>query len=277
MPNDPTANLDSKFEIAEEKSYANHLDSDFPYQRISGRGNKGQHTGRMNLSIDALNYTANYLKEWAIMAKDAAKSELRQLVKIKSWRYLKSRRDASESVHQQVTPCSMFLKPKHNSEGTFLLWKARLVGGGHRTDPNVYEPFEKNSPTVPLEVAMLQLGSAASQNGNVEVFDIPCAYLNAVLDKDKQQMMRIPKDIADLLVEVDPEAKKFRAEDGTTSLVQILRALYGYPESARLWYEYLSSALRNSGYTVCPSEPCLFRKVNYQSKEYSYVSIYVCR
>ena len=304
-PDGPATNLDSRFEAVDEKSYANHLDSDFPYQRISGRANKGQHSGRMNMSIDALNYTATYLKEWAIMqttketraavytsaadsmslrqslkskqaaeARDAAKSELRQLVKIKSWKYLMSRKDANASVHQQVTPCSMFLRPKHDSVGTFLLWKARLVGGGHRTDPNVYEPFEKNSPTVPLEVAMLQLGTAANQNGNVEVFDIPCAYLNAVLDKDKQQLMRIPKDIADLLVEVDPEAKKFRMEDGTI-LVQILRALYGYPESARLWYEYLSSALRNSGYTVCPSEPCLFRKVNYQSKEYSYVSIYV--
>ena len=303
-PSNPVENLDAKFETAEPKEYSQHLDSKLHNYRTSGRQNKGQHSGRMNLSIEALNYTASYLKEWAIMqtiketrhsvyatagsmpigqalksnyaelAEQAACDELLQLVKIKSWKYLKSRKDASQSIHMKETPCSMFLRPKHDTKGTFLLWKARLVGGGHRTDPNVYEPFEKNSPTVPLEVAMFQLGNAARQNGNIEVFDIPCAYLNAELDKDKQQLMRIPKNIAALLLKVDPEAKKFVQEDGTI-LVQILRALYGYPESARLWYEYLSAALRNAGYTVSPSEPCIFRKLNYQTKEYSYVSIYV--
>ena len=260
LPSDPVSNLDAKFETAEEKDYNKHLDSSIPHVRTSSRTNKGQHTGKMNLSIDALNYTASYLKDWAILqatketrasvyatagsmslkqslksryaqeAEEAACDELLQLVKCKSWKYLKSRRDAAQSVHQKETPCSMFLKPKHDSSGTFLLWKARLVGGGHRTDPNVYEPFEKSSPTVPLEVAMFQLGVAARKNGNIEVFDIPCAYLNAELEKDKQQLMRIPKDIADLLVKVDPESKKYRCEDGTI-LVQILRALYGYPES----------------------------------------------
>jgi hypothetical protein len=100
------------------------------------------------------------------------KSELSQLVKIKSyWRYLRSHSEANQSVHTKETPCSMFLKPKHNTKGTFLLWKARLVGGGHRTYPNVYEPMEKHSPTVPIEVAMLQLASAAKERGNIEAFD----------------------------------------------------------------------------------------------------------
>jgi hypothetical protein len=88
--------------------------------------------------------------------------------------------------------------------------------------------------------------------------------------------MRFPKQIADLLVEVDPQAKKFQQPDGTI-LVQVQRALYGFPESARLWYEYLSSALKNCGYTVSPSEPCLFKRfvVRNGRRLWSTISIYV--
>jgi hypothetical protein len=209
-------------------------------------------------------------------AKVSSKKELKQLVDIKSWKYLRSRADANQSVHVKEAPCSMFCKPKHDSKGSFLLWKSRLVGGGHRTDPNVYDNFEKHSPTVPIEVAMLQLGIASKERANIEVFDIPCAYLNASLKPDRQQLMRFPKQIADLLVEVDSEAKKFQQPDGTI-LVQVLRALYGFPESARLWYEYLSSALKNCGYTVSPSEPCLFKRFVVRNGRilWSTISIYV--
>ena len=43
-------------------------------------------------------------------AIEAAKKELKQLVDLKTWVYLKDRKDASPSVHTRVTPCSMFLK-----------------------------------------------------------------------------------------------------------------------------------------------------------------------
>jgi hypothetical protein len=142
----------------------------------------------------------------------------------------------------------------------------------------MYDNFEKHSPTVPTEVAMMQLGIASKERAMVEVFDIPCAYLNASLDKDKQQLMRFPKNIADLLVKIDPEARQYRCADGTI-LVQVLRALYGFPESAKLWYDYLSRALVNGGYEVSPTEPCLFRKFEAHpqttKREWSIVSIYV--
>jgi hypothetical protein len=88
--------------------------------------------------------------------------------------------------------------------------------------------------------------------------------------------MRIPSNIAKYLVKVDPEAKKFQQPDGTI-LVQVLRALYGFPESARLWYEYFSSILINIGYSVSPSEPCLFKRFRKGKKgdEWSIVSLYV--
>ena len=58
------------------------------------------------------------------------------------------------------------------------MWKGRLVAGGHMTDPNIY------APTVPLDVAKMQLGLASFAKAEIEVFDIPTAYLNAKLEDD---------------------------------------------------------------------------------------------
>ena len=212
----------------------------------------------------------------AMEAKAAISKELTQLVKIKAWKYLKNAGQASASVHSNITPCSMFLKKKYDSQGEFLLWKARLVGGGHRTDPNAFEPFETHSPTVPLEVAMMQLGVASFEKANVETFDIPCAYLNASLKPDRQQLMRFPKDLAEILVETDPEARRYLQPDGTI-LVQVQRALYGFPESAKLWNEYMTAALISAGYTQSKAEACLFRKQVTRGgvKEWSTITLYV--
>ena len=233
---------------------------------------------------DKLNYSAAYASEsmtWfeAIKgehvkeAEAAGLKEIKGLIDIKSWKYLKSIADRTESVHSKVTSPNMLFKPKYDAKGAFLLWKARLVSGGHRTDPRVYDPYEKSSPTIPLEVAKMQLGIASYHDAEVEVFDIPVAYLNAYLKPDKRQVMRIPVYIAKMIVQVDPTARQFVQSDGTL-LVEVLRALYGFPESAKLWNEHLTSTLVKGGYTQCPVEPCLFRK-SVSTTEWSIVTVYV--
>ena len=207
--------------------------------------------------------------EYSKEALEAAIKEISSLIiKIKSWRYIHSVHERTPSVHEKITPCSMFLKKKHDAQGKFTTWKARLVGGGHRTDHDVYEPFEKNSPTVPSEVAMMQLGQASYEKASVEVFDIPSAYLNAHLEPNKRQLMRFNKSIASIVCQVDPTAKQFLQKDGTI-LVEVLRALYGFPESAKLWNQYISGALIKGGYIQCPNEPCLFKKFNRFTNEWS--------
>jgi len=175
-------------------------------------------------------------------AKEAAKKELLQLVRLKTWKYLRRAEDATPSVHTRETPCSMFVKPKYNAEGIFTLIKARLVDGGHRTDPERYDPHEKTSPTVSLEVVMCLLAIAMERGWRIEGFDVPGAYLNANLKPGHFHKMRIGKKIASLLQQVDPSCREFVQQDGTL-LVEIQKSLYGLPEAAQLWYEYLSGAL----------------------------------
>jgi hypothetical protein len=79
----------------------------------------------------------------------------------------------------------------------------------------VYDPYEKFSPIIPVEVAKMQLGIASYHDAEVEVFDIPVAYLNAYLKPDKRQVMRIPVYIAKMILQVDPTAQQFVQSDGT--------------------------------------------------------------
>lgn len=211
--------------------------------------------------------------EYKREAREASIKEMRGILSQKSFRYLKNISDRTPSIHERITVPNMILRPKYTAQGVFTLWKARLVSGGHRTDPNVYEPFEKHSPTVPLEVAKLQLGHASYHKAECEVFDIPTAYLNASLKPDKRQVMKLPKHLAELVCEIDPTANGFIQPDGSM-YVEVLKALYGFPESAKLWYEYMSQALINAGYKRCTMEPCLFKKV-LDNNRWSYVTIYV--
>jgi len=50
----------------------------------------------------------------------------------------------------------------------------------------------------------MQLGIAFYHDAEVEVFDIPVAYLNAYLKPDKRQVMRIPAYIVKMIQQVDP-------------------------------------------------------------------------
>jgi hypothetical protein len=166
----------------------------------------------------------------------------------------------------------MFLKEKFNSKGEFLLWKARLVDGGHRTDPTKYDPFEKSSSTSSLEAVYILLSIAVTENMETESFDVPGAYLNASLQPGRFHMMSIDKNIARLLMMVDPTARDFRQEDGTL-LVEIRRSLYGLPEVSKLWYDYFTKALILGGYTICPHDPCLF--IRKRGSEMSIIALYV--
>jgi histone deacetylase 1/2 len=220
--------------------------------------------------------TKALVSEASDAAREAAKKELKQLVDLKTWVYLKRPTDATPSVHTRETPCSMFLKAKFDARGKFLLWKARLVNGGHMTDPRRYDPFEKTSPTINLEVVMSQLAIAVTEKWQVESFDVPGAYLNSTLKPERYHKMRISGKIAQLLTEVDPIARQAMNPDRTI-LVEIRRSLYGLPEAAQLWYDYLSNALLDGGYQKCNVEPCLFRKMRRVNGRmvYSIVSVYV--
>jgi hypothetical protein len=210
----------------------------------------------LNTKPIALNMTVKQaLKKYDKEARKAIGAEMSQLFARKVWRALISKKQARHSKHKKVLPSSMFLKEKRKADGTFDKLKARLVAGGHIADANKYTWQDKSSPTVCLESLMIVLCIAAVERRKIEAIDFPGAYLNATLEET--QVMRLDQTLTEEAVKVDPKLQEFVQPDGTM-LVELLKALYGLPEAAKLWYLHLRKALLEMGYKCSSSDPCLF-------------------
>jgi len=85
--------------------------------------------------------------------------EVQNVVKHKTWRYLKSVADAEQSIHTNVLPCQMVVKDKRDSKGQLLL------------------PFDKTSPTATIDAVWAFLAVAQRNRMQVESNDVPAAYL----------------------------------------------------------------------------------------------------
>jgi hypothetical protein len=56
---------------------------------------------------------------------------------------------------------------------------------------------------------------------------------------------------------------------------KLIRSLYGLKRAARLWYDLISSCLKDMGLECCPSSPCLFKGVLIEGQPPIYIGIYV--
>jgi hypothetical protein len=186
--------------------------------------------------------------------------EILSIVKLKTWRYLKSLDDRRPSHHHAVLPCEMFVRDKRDSNGQLLLYKSRLAVGGHKTVEESYSPFDKTSPTASLDAVYAFLAVAQSRRFQVESADVPTAYLNAPIPEGKRHCMKISKIISRYVVEVDAKAREYLQPDGTL-LVELQRALYGLPESGKLWHDHICDLLRRAGYEQKPGDTCQWRYI----------------
>ena len=104
--------------------------------------------------------------------------------------------------------------------------------------------------------------------------DVGCAYLNAKIpkhDPEKLIFIKIDSNIAALLVEVDINMLPFVRKDGSI-IAELNKVLYGYIESATLWYEKLSQTLLSLGMNKNDADPCIF---NLSGKRNLNVTVYV--
>jgi len=232
--------------------------------RVSTRQNKGT-TSRYNdydrhktkSVLKASMTLKEALQKYDSIATKSALDELQQLINRKVWRPLQHRGEARKSKHTHVISSNIFVVEKFLANGSFEKLKSRLVAGGHRTDANVYDDGEKNSPTVSTESFFAIAGIAAYERRKVEAIDFPGAYLNANLADT--QLMYLQKEVVEILISMQPELKAFKLPDGRM-LVEVMKALYGLPEASKLWYELLSSVLQQLGYKQSPADPCVFNR-----------------
>jgi len=196
------------------------------------------------------------IREFGDTASDTCKAELQQLfVEKKALQPVRWTELSKEQKHK-VIRSHMFLKEKYE-DGAFVKMKARLVADGRMQDRTVYP--DHSSPTVKTKSVMTCLKLAVVKGWGLTKIDIAGAYLCADIGENDEVFMLLDKTLSSLCEEWMPEVKEYFREDGKL-VVKLDKALYGLIQSAKLWYRELSGFLLKRGFTVCPSDQCVFVK-----------------
>jgi len=205
----------------------------------------------VNLSIKVA------LEKYGKEAYDSLKDELLQLfVKKKALTpvfFSKVMRSTEEIIRSH-----MFLKVKIDSNGIFEKIKARLVGDGSSQDRSEYHEDELASPTASLESIFNVIKIIVEEGRYKIILDVGGAYLNATIDRDVY--MWLDPSVAKLLISIAPnEYAKYKDAKGRI-LVKVTNALYGLVQSAKLWYERLTTLLKGNGFTANLMDACVWNK-----------------
>ena len=69
----------------------------------------------------------------------------------------------------------------------------------------------------------------AHEDRDVAIFDVPGAYLQAEMPKEKKLLMKFRDEFVNIMCEVNPEYKKYvvKVNGKEVLYVKILRAIYG--------------------------------------------------
>jgi hypothetical protein len=170
------------------------------------------------------------LVQFGKSAEDSIEKEFRQLLEKEVFKPVDYRNLTNEE-YKAVIRSHMFLKEKHQADGSFDKLKARFVAGGNMQDKSIYDDI--SSSTASSQTVFTNAAIAAHEGRKVKVGDVPGAYLNSPMKM--RVLMLIDKVNADILVKIDPRYEAFRRPDGCI-IVVLLKALYGCVESANLWY-----------------------------------------
>ena len=141
--------------------------------------------------------------------------------------------------------------------------KGRTCADGSKQKRYLKHGESISSPTVSLEAIVGTLLIDAREGRDVAIFDIPGAYLQAEMPKEKKLLMKFRDEFVDIMCEVNPEYKQFVIEENGKKIlyVKILRAIYGCIESALLWYELYVKVLKGMGFVLNPYDKCVANKM----------------
>ena len=140
--------------------------------------------------------------------------------------------------------------------------KGRTCADGSRQKRYLSQDENISSPTASLEGIMTTLAIDAHEKRDVVTVDIPGAFLQSEMPKDKHIHMKFTDDFVDIMCEVNPEyLPHVRYEKGKKVLyVSVIRAIYGCIFSALCWYELFSTTLKDMGFKINPYDRCVANK-----------------
>ena len=154
--------------------------------------------------------------------------------------------------HEQILRCRWVLTWKpiddssdaHGPKTMKTKAKARLVILGY-LDPKL-EDLPRDSPTLGRNSKMLLLQLIASKGWQLRSFDIRAAFLQG-------------KPQADRILAIEPVSELVDAlKLATNEVCKLEKGAYGLIDAPYQWYQAISEALINLGFTQSPFDPCQF-------------------
>jgi hypothetical protein len=216
----------------------------------------------MNLSLQAAR------KRRGVEADAAGEAEIRQLVDRGTVRGRSFSSLTSDEI-SKVLPIHMFYKEKFEA-GEYQKMKGRSVVLGNLQDRTQYSSDETSAPTVSLLALMVVVVIALKFGMCSMSFDVTGAYLYGKMRKPV--VVYFPPHLAKMLVKVAPEFKQYLCPKGGV-YCDLIGALYGTIEAARIWYEHISATLTRLGFKANQLEPCVFERGS--GEEWIIVTLYV--
>jgi len=148
--------------------------------------------------------------------------------------------------------------------------KARLVASGDLQDRSLYAETQTSSPTVATETVFMVAAIAGRERRKVVTIDIGSAFLRGKFEDDSEPIiMRLDKQMADVLCQIDPAYKAFKRPDGSL-YVRLKKPLYGLIEAAKLWFDEISRTLSSLGFTQNPYDECCWNRM-FEGKQHTIV------
>jgi hypothetical protein len=263
MTNELKEYLDAQFTMPEEVRETEisepvddpDINDPYPYWQPTMEDIDTMQTSDANDPLQAYMTITEALEFNQIKANDAISAEMKQMLDEKVWEPVRLA-EIDKAHRANIIPSHMVMKMKYLPDGNEDKMKGRLAAGGNFERQGA--ETDNTSPTVNTTSFMILLAIASKIKAKMQAIDVKGACLKVAL-KNQHQYMTINKKIAKILVDMDSEYRGYQNVDGSI-IVRLKKALYGLKESSKLWYEDLSTTLKEIGFKKSQMDDCLFFK-----------------
>ena len=209
------------------------------------------------------------VKEFGYEAVLSVVKEIKQMVDSEVFEGVDASK-LSAKEWKSVINSMLFMKEKYTAEGLFQKLKSRLVAGGHMQDRSMYK--EASSPTAATQAVFMVAAIAAIEGRKVAAVDVPGAFLKAQIPEEAAPiLMKLDKFLTSVLVKLDPSYQPYVRADGTC-VVRLKKALYGCIQSAKAWFDKLTSDLKGLGFIPNKTDPCVFNRTEADGQQSTIVA-----
>lgn len=151
---------------------------------------------------------------------------------------------------------AMIFDAKYAVNGEFERLKARFVARGDQMDETLYD--DRSSPAISTIHVMIMIALAAKEKRKIRVLDIGNAFLEAEMT-GKEVYVEIDQATSRILSMIDNSIGKYLNANGRYT-ARLDKALYGCIQSAKLWFDKLTSVLSKYGFETNPYDGCVMNK-----------------